>query len=142
LQEDRVAASFVWYPQPFGFQTEWNVGKGPGLNPSQTAVEVRSLSGGYVMMMYKWDSPGYGIFIPFARYQHYRGGYRSIPNAPFGTHDEYDMGVEWQIRKELEVVVEYDFVNGVSLEPVSEAGVPSYRNFRGQVLRCQLQFNY
>ena len=142
LQEDRVAGSFVWYPQPFGFQTEWNVGKGPGLNPTQTAVQVRSLEGGYAMMMYKWDSPGYGIFIPFARYQHYRGGYRSIPNAPYGTHDSYDLGVEWQIRKELELVIEYDFVNGVSLDPVLTPGVPSYLNFRGQVLRCQMQINY
>jgi hypothetical protein len=142
LREQRLAGTFVWYPQPIGFQAEWNVGEGPGLNPAQTAVQVRALSGGYVMTMYKWDSPGCGIFIPYARYQHYRGGYRSIPNAPFGTHDRYDLGMEWQIRKELELVVEYSFVDGVSLDPSTEAGVPSYRNFRGQLLRCQVQFNY
>lgn len=28
--DQRVAASFIWYPQPFGFQTEWTVGRGPG----------------------------------------------------------------------------------------------------------------
>lgn len=142
LHEERLAATFVWYPQPFGFQTEWNVGRGPGLNDAQTAVQVRPLEGGYVMAMYKWDTTNCGIVIPYARYQHYKGGYRSIPNAPYGTHDEYNVGCEWQIRKELELVVEYAFVNGVSLEPSAEPGVASYQQFRGQVLRCQMQVNY
>jgi len=142
LLEQRLAGTFVWYPQPFGFQTEWNVGKGPGLNPQQTVVQVRSLQGGYVMMMYKLDTAQCGIFIPYARYQHYRGGYRSLANAPYGTHDEYDVGVEWQIRKELELVVEYGFVNGVNLNAINTPGVASYQNFRGDVLRCQVQLNY
>ena len=142
LRESRLAGTFVWYPQPFGFQSEWNVGEGPGLNDAQTAVVVRNLQGGYVMTMYKLDTATHGIFIPYARYQHYRGGYRSVSNAPYGIHDEYDFGVEWQIRKELELVVEYGFVDGVSLSAIDEPGVTSYKNFRGQILRCQLQFNY
>lgn len=142
ILEQRVAGSFVWYPQPWGFQTEWNVGQGPGLNNTQTAIESRNLEGGYFMSMYKIDTPCHGIFIPYARYQHYKGGYRSIANAPYGIHDEYDMGVEWQIRKELELVVEYGFVNGVSLATVDGPGVPSYTNYLGQILRCQLQINY
>lgn len=142
LLEQRLAGTFVWYPQPFGIQTEWNVGRGPGLNDSQTAVEVRPLEGGYIMAMYKIDSEEHGIFIPFMRYQHYKGGYRSIANAPYGTHDEYDVGLEWQIRKELELAVEYNFVDGVSLGAIDEPGTTSYLNFRGQVMRCQLQINY
>ena len=94
------------------------------------------------MMMYKLDTASCGIFIPYARYQHYRGGYRSIPNAPYGTHDEYDVGFEWQIRKELELVVEYGFVNGISLLANNTPGVNSYQNFRGDILRRQLQLNY
>lgn len=140
--DQRVAGSFVWYPQPLGFQAEWNVGVGPGLNNAQTAIEVRSLSGGYAMAMYKLDTPNYGIFIPFARYQHYRGSYKSIANAPYGTHDEYSLGMEWQIRKELELVVEYGFVDGVSLNAIDEPGALSYKQFRGQLLRSQLQINY
>ena len=112
------------------------------MNDAQTAVQARSLRGGYVMTMYKLDTATAGIFIPYARYQHYRGGYRSIANAPYGTHDEYDLGVEWQIRKELELVVEYGFVNGVSLNAIPDPGAVSYRNFRGDVLRAQMQFNY
>lgn len=142
LRERRLAGTFVWYPQPIGLQAEWNVGEGPGLNSTQTAVEVRSLQGGYVMTMYKLDTPRHGIFFPFARYQYYKGGYRSIANSPYGTHTEYDFGVEWQIRKELELVVDYSFVNGMNLDPNAGPGTSSYQNFIGQVLRCQLQFNY
>lgn len=142
LLDQRLAGSFVWYPQPFGLQSEWNVGRGPGLNDAQTAVEVRSLEGGYIMAMYKLDTADNGIFIPFARFQHYKGGYKAIPNAPYGIHDGYDFGVEWQIRKELELVVDYDFVHGVSLNSINEPGAVSYRNFRTQLLRCQLQINY
>ena len=36
---------FVYYPQPFGFQAEWNIGRGPALNDQQTAVVVRRLDG-------------------------------------------------------------------------------------------------
>lgn len=142
LLDQRLAGTFVWYPQPFGFQAEWNVGEGPGLNNAQTEVQVRALSGGYAMATYKLDTPRTGIFIPYARYQHYRGGYRSIANAPYGTHDEYSLGVEWQIRKELELVVEYGIVNGVSLVANTEPGTESYQNFKGQLLRSQLQINY
>lgn len=142
LLDQRAAATFVWYPQPFGFQTEWNVGKGPGLNDAQTAVEVRPIYGGYAMVMYMLETPDYGTFIPYARYQHFKGGYKSAANAPFGTHDEYDIGVEWQVRKELELVFEYGFLNGMSLTAIDRPGAISYRNFDGQLLRCQMQINY
>ena len=127
FRDQRIAGTFVWYPQPFGFQAEWNVGEGPGLNDAQTAVEVRSLQGGYVMAMYKLDTARCGIFTPYARYQHYRGGYRSVANAPYGNHDQWDLGVEWQIRKEMELVAEYSFVDGVNLNAINEAGVTSYQ---------------
>ncbi|HVL15531.1 MAG TPA: porin, partial [Gemmata sp.] len=99
FRDQRLAATFVWYPQPFGFQAEWNYGEGPGLNDEQTAVTVRPLNGGYAMVMYKLDTARCGIITPYCRYQHYRGGYRAVPNAPYGTHDEWNLGVEWQIRK-------------------------------------------
>ncbi len=142
LLEQRLAGTFVWYPQPFGLQMEYNIGRGPGLNDAQTAVMVRPLHGGYVMGMFKMDTTDLGTFIPYARYQHYLGGYRSVANAPYGTHNEFDLGCEWQIWKSLEVVVEYALVDGVNLSAINEPDVASYRNFRGQVLRCQVQFNY
>lgn len=140
--EQRIAGTFVWYPQPFGFQAEWNVGQGPGLNDSQTAVVTRPVTGGYAMMMYKYDTEQHGIFTPYGRYNYFKGGYRSIPNAPYGTHDQWDIGVEWQLFKEMELTVEYSIVNGVNLNAIDKDDKVSYRNFDGGVLRFQCQFNY
>src|SRR4029078_13525843 len=41
LLDQRLAGTFSWYPQPLGFQTEWNFGRGPGLNNATTAVGVQ-----------------------------------------------------------------------------------------------------
>ncbi len=32
INDERIGAHFVLYPQPFGFQAEWNWGRGPELN--------------------------------------------------------------------------------------------------------------
>ncbi len=141
-RDQRVAASFIWYAQPFGFQAEWNIGEGPGLSDDQRAVVVRRLNGGYVMAMYKHDTHDCGIFMPYVRYQHYDGGYRAQPNAPFGTTNQWDLGVEWQIRKEMELVLEYNLLDNVSLTAIDRANTRSYRNFTGNALRCQFQINY
>lgn len=115
---------------------------GPGLNGSQTAVEDRSVSGGYAMAMYKLDTPRCGIFTPYVRYQNYRGGYRAIANSPYGTHSEWSLGVEWQVRKEMELTTEYGFVDGVNFDANTGPGSLSYQGFRAGILRMQFQFNY
>lgn len=140
--DQRVAGTFVWYPQPFGLQAEWNVGRGPALNDDQDAVTVRNLNGGYLMATYKLDTFDYGIITPYARYQYFKGGYRSVQNAPYGSHVQWDMGVEWQIRKEMEMVVEYSLVDGATLNAIDKAGTQSYKNFDGGILRLQFQINY
>lgn len=141
-RDQRIGATFVYYPQPFGFQAEWNWGEGPGLNSSQTRVETRPLHGGYAMVTWKIDTADYGIVTPYTRWQYYKGGYRSVANAPYGSHEQIDIGVEWQIRREMELAVEYSIVDGVNLNPVNLAGVTPYRNFDGGVLRAQFQLNY
>jgi len=141
-RDQRVGTTVVYYPQPFGFQAEWNWGEGPGLNDAQTAVETRWLQGGYAMLMCKVDTCDHGIFTPYCRWQYYKGGYRSVANAPYGTHQQWDIGVEWQIRREMELVAEYSLVDGVNLNAINQAGVASYRNFDGGVFRLQFQLNY
>ncbi|MBM3982544.1 MAG: porin [Planctomycetes bacterium] len=141
-RDQRLAGTFVWYPQPFGFQAEWLFGEGPGLTDDQRAVVVRPLHGGYVMAMYKHETHSCGIFTPYCRFQYYDGGYKSVVNAPYGTTKQWDTGVEWQIRKEMELVVEYNFFDNVSLAAIDRANTRSYRNFTGGALRCQFQVNY
>jgi hypothetical protein len=142
FRDQRVAGTFVWYPQPFGIQAEWSYGEGPALNNTQDAIVVRALNGGYVTIMYKYDTERCGIFTPYGRYQYFRGGYKGFANAPFGTHNEWNMGVEWQIRREMELTLEYSLVNGPNLNAIDRDGVRSYRNFDGGVLRAQFQVNY
>lgn len=142
FRDQRIAATFVWYPQPFGIQTEWNYGEGPGLNDAQNAVEVRPVNGGYITMMFKHDTLNYGILTPYVRYHYLKGGYKGFANAPYGRRQEYNLGVEWQIRKEMELTVEYSFVNGTNLNPVNQVGVVPYRDFDGGTLRAQFQVNY
>lgn len=142
LVDKRLAGTFVWYPQPFGFQSEWNVGEGPALNASQTDVVVRSLKGGYVMCLYKYDTPCHGTFFPFARYSTYRGGYKQERNAPYASVDEYELGLEWQINKQMELVGEYAFTDRTNTVAMSAANTDSYGQFVGQIARFQFQFNY
>jgi len=142
IVDQRIAATFVWFPQPFGFQAEWEIGRGPGLNDAHTKVEARPLHGGYVMAMYRYDSDWCGIFTPYVRYQQFTGGYRNIANAPYGNQRQTDFGIEWQIRKELELVVEYSLVNSPNFTALNTANAVSYRDFEGSTLRLQMQFNY
>jgi hypothetical protein len=140
IRDQRVAATFVWYPQPIGFQAEWQVGRGPGLNGAQTAVEDRALDGGYVMAMYRHETQCYGVVTPYCRWQQYTGGYRHLANAPYGDQRQLDLGLEWQMRKEMELVMEYSIVNTPNF--TAQANGLSYADFEGSVLRFQFQVNY
>jgi len=142
LTDRRVAGSFIWYPQPFGLETEWNWGEGPGLNDDQTEVEVRPLWGGYVLPSYRFDTDRFGIITAYGRYQYYKGGYRALPNAPYGASTEWDLGVEWQILRELELTGEYSIVDGINGLPINKSGQTSYRDWNGRVFRIQVQLNY
>ncbi|WP_437226671.1 porin [Planctomicrobium sp. SH661] len=138
--DQRLAGSFIMYPQPLGFQAEWNVGRGPALNKAQTAVQVQSLYGGYAMLFYKYDSQRVGTFFPFLRYTHFKGGYKAFRNAPYSDMRDWELGCEWQFNKVVELTGSYLFANRTNLNAVS-AG-ESYLPFIGQVLRFQLQVNY
>jgi hypothetical protein len=142
LIDERVGWSAVWYPQPFGLQAEWNIGRGPALNDEQTAVVVRRLDGGYVQAMYKIDTACRGTFIPFVQWSHYRGGYRSERNAPYVDINEWHFGCEWQLSKALEFTVQYTQTDRTNTNPIDRAGVRSYDQFVGGLLRFQLQLNY
>ncbi len=138
--DNRLGWSLIYYPQPLGFQAEWTIGEGPALNAEQTAVVRRSLDGGYAMVNYKHETDCYGTWFPYARWQYYTGGYKSARNAPYSYINELDLGIEWQIRKELELVCEYVFTDRTNLSAMSNG--ESYGQFDGQVLRLQCQINY
>jgi hypothetical protein len=141
LQDERLAWTIVYYPQPLGFQAEWTVGRGPALNPAQTRVEERALYGGYAMLFYRLKFEKQEL-IPFFRWNYYRGGYKSERNAPFAKIQEWELGLEWQLGKALELVGMYTITDRTNTQAVSVADRLSYQQFEGSMLRFQLQFNY
>jgi hypothetical protein len=142
IRDERIAWTGVWYPQPLGFQAEWNIGRGPALNAAQTAVEERSLTGGYLQTMYKYDTACWGTFFPFLRYNHFRGGYKPERNAPFSRIDEWELGTEWQLSPQVEFTGGYTFTDRTNTTALANPGDVSYRQFNGQIMRFQFQMNY
>ncbi len=140
--DERLAGSFIWYPQPFGFQTEWTIGRGPALNAAQTALEERALYGGYAMALYKLDTDCWGTFFPFVRYSYFKGGYKSERNAPFVNIDECEFGTEWQINTAAELTASYLITDRTNTSADSAVGSTSYAQFDGQAIRLQFQINY
>lgn len=134
--DQRVAGSFVLYPKPFGIQAEYNIGRGPRFNKVSDSVEVRSLKGGYITASYKTQK-GKHVIIPFSRYQYYQGGKKHEMDAMAYDVKEFEVGVEWQPNKNIELVTMYTF---------SDRRFESFRNQnnhqKGSLLRLQLQLNF
>ena len=131
INDERIGTHFVLYPQPFGFQAEWNWGRGPELNAAQTAVQEGSLQGGYVQAMYKWDD-----LIPYVRWQEYMGGKKHRTNSPFNVVRELEVGLEYQFSKALELTVAYAWSKR------TDTITAPYAIRDGEILRFQLQWNY
>ncbi|WP_457796199.1 porin [Methylocystis sp. S23] len=138
VKDDRVAITGVIYPQPFGLKAEWNWGRGPALDPTQTYIRSAGLNGGYVEATYKYDDTLYGLgtFFPFVKWQYFNGGWKVETNAPYARVHELDVGVEWQPLPEVEVTAVYTKMNRTN------TGAAPYRQFSADLLRMQLQWNY
>jgi Phosphate-selective porin O and P len=106
VADERVGFTAVLYPQPFGFEAEWNFGRGPELSSDFRSISADFLQGGYVQLNYKAETPA-GTWFPFVRWQRYEGGRKFARNAPDSRVEEVDVGVEWSLWKEVEVVVSY-----------------------------------
>jgi hypothetical protein len=134
--DQRVAASFIIYPKPFGLQAEYNIGKGPEFNIKTDSIELRKLYGGYVMASYKANFANQ-VFIPFTRLHTYNGGKKHELDARSYVVNELEVGVEWQANKNFELVAMYtvskrrfeDFKNQANLQT-------------GSLLRLQAQVNF
>lgn len=135
FKDQRVAAHFIIYPQPFGLQGEWTVGKGPELDLGARQVQVQSLNGGYLQAMYRTASP-VGMMTPYVKYQTYDGGAKFDTNAPHFDVEELEAGVEWQFWPELELTLAYSHMNRTNVTAAP------YRSVDGDLLRMQLQWNY
>ncbi|TDE06489.1 porin [Flavobacterium hiemivividum] len=135
--DQRVAASFVLYPKPFGVQAEYNIGKGPRYNKLTNSVEVSNLEGGYVTLNYKWDLSKNQLLYPFAKFQYYDGGKKFEKDARSYTVRDYELGLEWQPYKAFELTATW-----VIADRTFEDSVLKNNRQQGNLLRLQAQFNF
>lgn len=134
--DQRAAATFVLYPQPFGIQAEYNVGKGPEFNKLTDSIEVRDLSGGYITMTYLINYKKH-IIMPFCRAHVYKGGKKHELDARSYDVKEIETGIEWSPFRNFELTTMYT---------VSERRFEDYKlqdNIqKGGLLRIQAQLNF
>jgi hypothetical protein len=137
MNEERVAAHAILFPQPFGLQAEWNWGKSPTTPGAGQPISRQSLSGGYVQAMYKFDKVfgTEGTVIPYAKWQTYHGAWKNNTGAPKVITREIELGVEYQIMKALEFTVAYSNMDRTNLSNIATDAT-------GDLLRMQLQWNY
>lgn len=136
VKDQRVGATFVLYPRPFGIQTEYNIGTGPRYNTITNSIDQTDLNGGYVLLNYKWDLKKQRIY-PFAKFQYYDGGKKYEKDARSYVVRDYEFGVEWQPIKAFELTAEYV----VADRTFEDSALPINRQ-QGNVLRLQVQFNF
>ena len=139
--DQRVGLSAIWYPQPFGIQAEWNWGTSPQLNLATNSITEEDLEGGYIQAMFM-TANDLGTFIPFVKWQYYNGANKGETNSPYNRVNDVELGVEWQIAREVELTGVYHRMDRNNLVTGNRAGRIDYQNFETDALRFQLQYNY
>ncbi|NEU08572.1 porin [Flavihumibacter sp. R14] len=134
--DERIAASFVLYPKPFGIQAEYNVGKGPEYNKQTDSIEVQNLRGGYMTLSYLIRSKAQ-VIIPFTRIQYYNGGKKQEQDARSYEVKELELGIEWQPVKQFELVAMYTFSSRRFEDKILSNNLQ-----KGSLLRLQAQVNF
>lgn len=134
--DERMAASFIVYPKPFGIQAEYNVGKGPQYDFVKDSISTKDLKGGYVTLSYLIKVKKH-IIIPFARYTFYDGGKKFELDARAYNVKEFEGGIEYQPFKNLEITTSWVHSEKWTSDKAKKD------NFQvGSFLRIQCQLNF
>lgn len=137
MTDERVAATLVWKPQPFGIEAEWTVGRRPEWVPESPSIESEFLHGGDVQSMYRVEQ-WHGGWYPFVRWQYYEGGRKFASNAPHSIVNAWDVGLEWQPWPEFEVSISCTR----TLEGTHTLSAPYEASEDADRLGFQAQFNF
>lgn len=158
--DERVAWHVALFPQPFGFQAEYTIGRGPELNAARTEVVEGTLKGGYLQFFYRYQCDAWcQSVIPFVRVQEYFGGRKAELNSPRNSVREWELGLEYQFNRALEFTVMYTWTQrnspdanyvpagsppGVCATTGAQLGCMQtpYQLQSGNLLRFQLQWNF
>jgi phosphate-selective porin len=134
--DERIAASLILYPRPFGVQAEYNIGRGPEFNNVTDSIETKKLKGGYATLNYMIKAKKHLIY-PFVKLQYYSGGKKHETDARSYGVREYEVGLEWQPIKNFELVAQYT---------ISKRRFEDFKNQnntqKGNLLRLQAQVNF
>lgn len=134
--DERVGATLVLYPKPFGILAEYNVGRGPEFNTVTDSIETQKLHGGFITLSYMLHLKSH-TFIPFTRAQYYKGGKKHELDARSYDINEYEIGVEWQPVKAFEFTAMYT-ISGRRFQDYA-----LQNNLQeGSLLRLQAQLNF
>lgn len=134
--ERRAAASFIWYPQPFGIQTEYNIGEGPRFDNTDSITKNQKLEGFYIQAMYMAKIKSHTL-IPFVKYQYYSGGKKHEIDARSYLVRDVEIGVEWQPFKNFEFTAMYTISNRTFEDYAKPINAQ-----KGNLLRLQAQLNF
>ncbi|MBL7825281.1 MAG: hypothetical protein JNJ57_01530 [Saprospiraceae bacterium] len=134
--DQRVGATFVLYPQPFGILAEYNKGKGPAFDAATDSISLQNLKGGFVTLSYRTKIGQHQWLQPFVRYQVYEGGKKHETDARKYDMTETEIGAEWLPLKNLELTLSY------VISHRKYADFKTDYDEKGNFLRIQLQLNY
>ncbi len=134
--DERIGATFVLYPKPFGILAEYNVGNGPEFDKLADSITTQRLHGGFITASYLIKLRDQTL-IPFVRYQKYDGGKKHELDARSYEVEELEIGTEWQMNKNFELVVMYT----MSSRRFEDFGKQDNYQ-RGNLLRIQAQVNF
>lgn len=137
FRDDRVFATFIMYPQPFGLEAEFTYGKGPQLDDTRSRIDDAPLWGGYIMANYRIVDSGYE-YIPFVRWNYYDGSRKFGTNAPQDLVNEFDIGMEFQCGKAWEFTLCYTYTK----DRTNTSAAPYAVVEDAQRITAQLQFNF
>jgi Phosphate-selective porin O and P len=137
VTDQRIGVSAIWYPQPIGFEAEWNVGESPELSSNFETIEAGFVQGGYLQANMKIDAEN-GIWFPFVRWQYFDGARKFGKNAPAVLINEIDFGAEWSPWPDVEFTGAYTY----TFDRTNSNSFPYENLTNGSRLAMQVQLNY
>jgi hypothetical protein len=60
VTDQRIGFTTVMYPQPIGFEAEWNIGRTPTLSDDYLTIDDEYMQGGYIQANAKIDTAATG----------------------------------------------------------------------------------
>ena len=135
--DERVAGTFIWYPQPIGLEVEWTAGRGPALSQDLRSIEHHRLQGGYAQINFRKQN-AFGTWFPFTRWNYFDGARKFARNAPRTKVNELDFGLEFARWAEVDVTTVYSH----TFTRTRTGSFPYDRSTGGNRLGVQVQWNY